>query len=162
MAKRSPAGTRALLALQREGIAHVVHAYEHDPAVVNFGMQAAQALGVTPSHVFKTLLADVDGTPVVAVVPVEGTLDLKSLACARGGKRARMLEPSAAERLTGYVVGGISPVGQRSPLPTVIDSSAMHCTSIYVSAGRRGLDVEIAPADLIRLTSAILAPIAAA
>lgn len=160
MAKRPPSGTPALVALQRAGIEHVVHAYDHDPTVTNFGLEAAQALGVDPSRVFKTLLADVDGRPVVAIVPVSGTLDLKALAAACGAKRARMLEPAVAERLTGYVVGGISPLGQRASLPTVIDGTALDFTTVYVSAGRRGLDVELETGDLIRLTAATLWSIA--
>lgn len=160
MARRTPSGTPALLTLQRAGVEHVVHAYDHDPAVANFGLEAAQELGVDPSRVFKTLLADVDGRPVVAIVPVSGTLDLKALAAACGAKRARMLEPAAAERLTGYVVGGISPLGQRTLSPTVVDATAGDHPTVYVSAGRRGLDVELSPADLVRLTSAQCAPIA--
>jgi len=161
MAKRTPSGTPALLALQREQVPHTVHAYDHDPAVANFGLEAAQELGVEPGRVFKTLLADVDGTPVVAIVPVSGSLDLKALAAARGAKRARMLDPSAAERLTGYVVGGISPLGQRTSSPTVIDTSALDFATVYVSAGRRGLDVELDPRDLASLTAALIEPIAA-
>ena len=161
MAKRTPSGTPALIALRRDQVPHSVHAYDHDPAVANFGLEAAQELGVEPARVFKTLLADVDGTPVVAIVPVSGSLDLKALASARGAKRARMLEPSVAERLTGYVVGGISPLGQRTSSATVIDSSALDFATVYVSAGRRGLDVELDPRDLMRLTAADLAPIAA-
>ena len=160
MAKRPPSGTPALVALQRAGIEHVVHAYDHDPTVTNFGLEAARELGVDPSRVFKTLLADVDGRPVVAIVPVSGTLDLKALAAACGAKRARMLEPAVAERLTGYVVGGISPLGQRASLPTVIDGTALDFTTVYVSAGRRGLDVELETGDLIRLTAATLWSIA--
>lgn len=160
MARRTPSGTPALLTLQRAGVEHVVHAYDHDPAVASFGLEAAQELGVDPSRVFKTLLADVDGRPVVAIVPVSGTLDLKALAAACGAKRARMLEPAAAERLTGYVVGGISPLGQRASLPTVIDGTALDFTTVYVSAGRRGLDVELSPMDLVRLTAARCAPLA--
>lgn len=159
MGKRSPAGTPALVALQREGVAHTVHSYDHDPAAESFGMEAAQALGLNPATVFKTLLADVDGAPVVAIVPVTGMLDLKALASARGAKRARMLDPSAAERLTGYVVGGISPLGQRTVLPTVLDQSAIGQPVVYVSGGRRGLDIGIAPQDLVQLTAAEVAPI---
>ncbi len=161
MARRTPSGTPALLTLQRAGVEHVVHAYDHDPAVANFGLEAAQELGVDPSRVFKTLLADVDGRPVVAIVPVSGTLDLKALAAACGAKRARMLEPAAAERLTGYVVGGISPLGQRTPSPTVVDATAGDHPTVYVSAGRRGLDVELSPVDLISLTSARVAAVSA-
>lgn len=159
MAKKPPAGTPALLALQRAGVAHTVGMYEHDPAASNFGLEAATALGLDPAVVFKTLLALVDGLPVVAIVPVSGKLDLKALAGVRGGKKARMLEAAAAERLTGYVVGGISPLGQRTPSPTVLDRSAMAWETVYVSGGRRGLDVGLAPADLVMLTGAEVADI---
>ena len=161
MARRAPAGTPALVALQRAGIAHTVHAYEHDPTRQNYGLEAAEALALPPASVFKTLLADVDGAPVVAIVPVTGMLDLKALASARGAKRARMLDPSDAERLTGYVVGGISPLGQRTALPTVIDSSAADHSVIYVSGGRRGLDIAVAPGDLVSLVGATYARVAA-
>ena len=161
MGKRSPAGTPALVALQRAGIAHTVHTYDHDPSRQDYGLEAAEALALPPASVFKTLLADVDGAPVVAIVPVTGMLDLKALASARGAKRARMLDPSDAERLTGYVVGGISPLGQRTTLPTVIDSSAADHSVIYVSGGRRGLDIAVAPGDLVSLVGATYAPVAA-
>ena len=161
MARRSPAGTPALVALQRAGIAHTVHTYDHDPTRQNYGLEAAEALALPPASVFKTLLADVDGAPVVAIVPVTGMLDLKALASARGAKRARMLDPSVAERLTGYVVGGISPLGQRTALPTVLDSSAADHPVIYVSGGRRGLDIAVAPGDLVSLVGATYAPVAA-
>ena len=118
------------------------------------------ALGLDPAQVFKTLLADVDGGLVVAVVPVDRSLDLKALAAAAGGKRAVMADPAAAERATGYVVGGISPLGQRRRLPTVVDASALEWATVLVSAGRRGLDVELAPADLVRLTNAVTAAVA--
>jgi Cys-tRNA(Pro)/Cys-tRNA(Cys) deacylase len=160
MARRAAAGTPALIALQRAGVEHSVHAYEHDPAAESYGLEAAQALGLDPATVFKTLLAEVDGAATVGIVPVTGQLDLKALAAARGGKRAQMMEVSAAERLTGYVAGGISPLGQRKALPTVIDASAQALPTIYVSGGRRGLDIGLAPADLVRLTGATYAPIA--
>lgn len=143
---------------------HTLRAYEHDPRLrergVSFGMEAAQALGLDPAQVFKTLLADVDGRLTVAVVPVDRSLDLKALATAVGGKRAVMAEPAVAERATGYVVGGISPLGQRRALPTVVDASALRWPAVLVSAGRRGLDVELAPDDLVRLTGASTAPVA--
>ena len=161
MSRRSPAGTPALVTLQRAGVEHTVHAYEHDPTVDSYGREAADALGLDPATVFKTLLAEVDGAPVVAVVPVTGQLDLKALAATRGGKRARMMEVSAAERLTGYVAGGISPLGQRTRLPTVLDSSAADHPVIYVSGGRRGLDIAVAPGDLVSLVGATYAPVAA-
>jgi Cys-tRNA(Pro)/Cys-tRNA(Cys) deacylase len=145
--------------LNRAGVAFRVHQYQHDPAAMSFGLEAAQALGVSAERVFKTLLADVDGTLVVAVVPVVGSLDLKALATARGGKRAGMAASAAAERATGYVIGGISPLGQRRKLPTVVDLSATGFDTVYVSAGRRGLDLELSPMDLIRVTGATTARI---
>lgn len=157
MAQRGAGGTPATMALARAGVAHVLRPYEHDPAAASYGMEAATVLGVDPARVFKTLLADVDGRLVVAVVPVAERLDLKALAAAVGGKRAAMADPSAAERATGYVVGGISPLGQKRRLPTVVDDSALAHPAVLVSGGRRGLDVELAPADLVRLTGATTA-----
>ncbi len=159
MARSTPSGTPALVALQRAGIEHEVHAYDHDPARADFGQEAVDALGLDADAVFKTLLADVDGSHVVAIVPVTGKLDLKALAASRGGKRARMMEVAAAERVTGYVAGGISPLGQRTTLPTVLDASAMGQPVVYVSGGRRGLDIGLAPEDLVRMTNAHVAPI---
>ena len=161
MARDKPGGTPALVILQRSGVDFSVHTYAHDPAAESFGMEAAEALDLDPPTVFKTLLAEVDGASTVAIVPVTGQLDLKGLAAARGGKRARMMDVTAAERMTGYVAGGISPLGQRKALPTVIDASAEGLATIYVSGGQRGLDIGIAPADLLRLTGATYAPIAA-
>jgi Cys-tRNA(Pro)/Cys-tRNA(Cys) deacylase len=152
-------GTPATVALTAAGTAYTLHSYAHDPAAPSYGEEAAEALGVTPDRVFKTLVADVDGTLTVAVVPVAGSLDLKALASAVGGKRATMADPSAAERTTGYVRGGISPLGQRKKLRTVLDDSALAHPTICISAGRRGLEVELAPADLTALTAAVLAPI---
>ncbi|GAA3640126.1 Cys-tRNA(Pro) deacylase [Streptomyces chitinivorans] len=137
-----------------------LHSYEHDPAAPSYGEEAAEALGLDPGQVFKTLVADVDGALTVAVVPVSGSLDLKALAAAAGGKRAAMADPAAAERATGYVRGGISPLGQRRALPTVVDASAEGHATVCVSAGRRGLEIELAPADLVKLTGAVTAPIA--
>jgi Cys-tRNA(Pro)/Cys-tRNA(Cys) deacylase len=136
-----------------------VHSYDHDPAAASYGLEAAELMGVPAERVFKTLLAEVDGRLTVAVVPVAGQLDLKALAAAAGGKRAAMADPAAAERTTGYVVGGISPLGQRKQLPTVVDASALDHPTVFVSAGRRGLEVELAPAELVRLTRARSAPI---
>lgn len=153
------AATPATTALNRAGVAFTVHRYQHDPGAMSYGLEAAHGLGVPPERVFKTLLADVDGTLVVAVVPVVGSLDLKALASVRGGKRAGMAASAAAERATGYVVGGISPLGQRRRLPTVVDQTATSFDTVYVSAGRRGLDLELAPMDLIRLTGATTARI---
>lgn len=152
-------GTPATVALTSAGTAFTVHAYDHDPASPSYGEEAAVALGVSPDRVFKTLVADVDGELTVAIVPVAGQLDLKALAAAVGAKRATMADPVAAERTTGYVRGGISPLGQRKRLRTVLDASASGHTTICVSAGRRGLEVELAPADLAALTGAVLAPI---
>lgn len=136
-----------------------VHSYDHDPAAASYGLEAAELMGVPAERVFKTLLAEVDGRLTVAVVPVAGQLDLKALAAAAGGKRAAMADPAAAERTTGYVVGGISPLGQRKQLPTVVDASALDHPTVFVSAGRRGLEVELDPAELVRLTRARSAPI---
>src|SRR5204862_3021204 len=126
----------------------------------SYGPQAAEILGLDPATVFKTLVAEVDGTLTVGVVPVSAMLDLKALAAAVGGKRARMADVAAAERATGYVAGGISPLGQKKRLPTVLDASATALDTLYCSAGRRGLEVELAPADLTRLLNASVAPIA--
>jgi Cys-tRNA(Pro)/Cys-tRNA(Cys) deacylase len=167
MAKKSKkqqqsGGTPATVALTAAEVPYTVHAYDHDPSHPSYGEEAAEAMGVSPDRVFKTLVADVDGSLTVAVVPVAGSLDLKALATAAGGKRAAMADPTLAERTTGYVRGGISPLGQRKRLPTVLDASASAHDTICVSAGRRGLEVELAPADLAHLTNAVLAPIARA
>jgi Cys-tRNA(Pro)/Cys-tRNA(Cys) deacylase len=150
------------VALERAGIPFTVHEYAHDPRHESYGLEASYALGVAADRVFKTLIADVDGALVTAVVPVAGTLDLKALAAAAAGKRAAMAEVTAAERATGYVAGGISPVGQRRRLRVVIDSSAMAFGTVFCSGGRRGLEIELAPADLVRATNASVASIAAA
>jgi Cys-tRNA(Pro)/Cys-tRNA(Cys) deacylase len=152
-------GTTATAALERAGIGFTVHEYAHDPRHESYGREAAEALGVAPERVFKTLIAEVDGNLVTGVVPVEGQLDLKALAAAAGGKKAAMAQVTAAERATGYVAGGISPVGQRRRLPVVLDASAMSFPTIFCSAGRRGLEIEIAPPDLVRATSATVAAI---
>ncbi|MGQ4516005.1 Cys-tRNA(Pro) deacylase [Streptomyces sp. DW26H14] len=158
--KKSGGGTPATTALASAGVPYTLHTYEHDPAAPSYGEEAAEALGVPPERVFKTLVADVDGELTVAVVPVTGQLDLKALASAVGGKRGAMADPAAAERTTGYVRGGISPLGQRRALRTVLDASATAHATVYVSAGRRGLEVELAPAALAELTSAAVAPVA--
>ncbi|MEV1021495.1 Cys-tRNA(Pro) deacylase [Streptomyces sp. NPDC050264] len=157
--QQQSAGTPATVALTAAGTNFTVHSYDHDPAHPSYGEEAAEAMGVSPDRVFKTLVADVDGKLTVAVVPVAGQLDLKALAAAVGGKRAAMADPALAERTTGYVRGGISPLGQRKKLPTVVDSSAGQHPTICVSAGRRGLEVELAPGDLAALTDAVLAPV---
>lgn len=157
--KPGAGSTPATVALSAAGTAYTLHAYDHDPASPSYGEEAARALGVSPDRVFKTLVADVDGELTVAVVPVAGSLDLKALASAVGGKRAAMADPAAAERTTGYVRGGISPLGQRKRLRTVLDASAEGHATVCVSAGRRGLEVELSPGDLAALTGAVLAPI---
>ncbi|WP_438855682.1 Cys-tRNA(Pro) deacylase [Agromyces sp. M3QZ16-3] len=164
MAKRADAsaGTPATLALTRAGIRYTAHPYEHDPRAGAYGLEAAQKLGIEPERVFKTLLANVDGALAVGIVPVADQLDLKALATALGGKRAEMADPSLAERKTGYVVGGISPIGQKVSLPTVLDETAILFETILVSGGRRGLDLELAPQDLLAVTSGRCAPIARA
>ncbi len=139
---------------------HTVHAYEVAADAPSYGEGATAALGIEPERMLKTLLASVDGQLVCGVVPVSGSLDLKALASAVGGKRGVMAEPAAAERSTGYVVGGISPLGQRTRLPTVVDETVELFDTVYVSAGRRGLSVELAPGDLVRLTDAVVADIA--
>jgi Cys-tRNA(Pro)/Cys-tRNA(Cys) deacylase len=146
--------------LTREKVTHRVHTYAHRGGQA-YGPEAAQALGLEPGRVFKTLVAEVDGALTVGVVPVSATLDLKALAAAVGGKRAKMADVAAAERVTGYVAGGISPLGQRKRLPTVVDASAQELPTLFCSGGRRGLEIELAPADLARLTGATFAPIAA-
>ncbi|RYB96449.1 Cys-tRNA(Pro) deacylase [Nocardioides glacieisoli] len=161
MAKKTRAagGTPATVALTAAGIAFEVRSYEHDPRAASYGTEAAEALGVDPARVFKTLLASLDGTLVVGIVPVTGQLDLKALARALGGSKAAMAEVAAAERATGYVAGGISPVGQKRSHPTVLDASALEHATILVSGGRRGFDLELAPADLVAATGAVTATI---
>jgi Cys-tRNA(Pro)/Cys-tRNA(Cys) deacylase len=159
--KRQSAGaTPATVALTRAGVAFTTHPYEHDPAAPSYGLEAAEALGLDPERVLKTLFVEVDGRLVVGIVPVSRQLDLKAVAAAAGGKRATMADPAAAERATGYVVGGISPLGQKRAHPTVLDESALAYDIVYVSAGRRGLDLGLAPQELVRLTDARVAPIA--
>ena len=159
MAKRSPGGTPATVALTKAGIDFTLHSYEHHDDATGFGDEAAEALGVPKTRIFKTLVADVGGELVVAVVPVAQRLDLKALASAVGTKKAAMADPAAAARSSGYVVGGISAIGQRTPLRTVIDQSATDFETIMVSAGKRGLQVELKPADLARVTGGKFAPI---
>lgn len=155
------AATPAVAALVAANVAHTLHAYEHDPASdLSYGLEAATALGVDPARVFKTLCAYVDGRLCVGIVPVSSMLDLKALAQVLGGKRAEMAPPADAERSSGYVVGGISPIGQRKQLPTALDASAELFDTVYVSAGRRGLDLGLAPADLVTVTGAAVGRIA--
>ena len=153
-------GTRATQQLAKLGISHTVHRYDHDPRHSSYGQEASDALGVPPDRVFKTLIADVDGELTVAVVPVGGSLDLKALATAVGGKKAAMAEAAQAEKASGYVTGGIAPVGLRRPLPVVVDETALRHATVFCSAGQRGLEIELAPADLVTATGARTAPIA--
>ena len=163
MGKRTKGGaTPATKALTAAGTDFTEHPYEHDPRAESYGLEAAEVLGVEPARVFKTLLAQTDHGLAVGVVPVTGQLDLKALAAAVGAKKASMADPALAEKTTGYVVGGISPIGQKRSLRTVVDDSALEHGSILVSGGRRGLDLELAPADLIAATEATTAPIARA
>jgi len=146
--------------LTKRKVAHTLHTYEHDPREASYGAEAAAALGVAEERVFKTLVAEVDGKLTVGVVPVTGQLNLKALAAAVGGKKARMADAGAAQRATGYVVGGISPLGQRTRLPVVVDVSVRRFDTVFCSGGRRGLEIELAPDDLVALTAATVAPIA--
>ena len=158
MAGRS---TPATMAVSASGVAHQIHEYTHDTGTASYGSEAALALGVATERVFKTLIVDVDGKPHVAVAPVANKVSLKLLAAAVDGKYAAMVEPAIAQRITGYVVGGISPFGQRQRLPTVIDETAILFDTIYVSAGRRGLEISLGATDLANITNGIFAPIAA-
>jgi Cys-tRNA(Pro)/Cys-tRNA(Cys) deacylase len=157
--KNASQGTPATAVLAAAGVPYVLHPYDHDPSTASYGAEAAQVLGIDPSKVFKTLMVEVEGKLAVGIVPVSGTLDLKAFAAALGAKKAAMADPAAAQRRTGYVLGGISPLGQRLPSPTVLDHSALALETILVSGGKRGLDIELAPADLIRLTEATTASI---
>jgi Cys-tRNA(Pro)/Cys-tRNA(Cys) deacylase len=159
---RKEVGTPATVALTRAAVAFTAHTYDHDPRRTSFGLEAADALGLDPDDVFKTLLAEVDGRPVVAIVAVSGSLDLKALAAAHGGRRAEMADAATAERLTGYVLGGISPIGQKRALPTLLDVAARGRMVVYVSGGRRGFDIGLAPDDLIAVTAGRYAAIARA
>lgn len=157
--KNTSQGTPATAVLAAAGVSFNLHPYSHDPAAGSYGMEAAEVLGIDPARVFKTLMVEVDGKLAVGVVPVSGNLDLKAIAAALGSKKAAMADPAAAERRTGYVLGGISPLGQRQPSPTVVDESALALDTILVSGGRRGLDIELDPRDLVRLTKAVTASI---
>ena len=153
--------TPAILLARKSGVPHEVLSYEPDPRADSYGLEAATLLGLDPESVFKTLVADVDGVGLAcAVVPVTATLDLKALADAVGGRRARMADPQAAERATGYVVGGISPLAQKKRLPLVLDDSAQRVPRIHVSAGRRGLEIALAAGDLLSMTGGVTAAIA--
>src|SRR5205823_11673957 len=150
-------GTPATALVAKAKVEHRIHEYHHDPAAPSYGLEAAEQLGVDPGTVFKTLVADVDGRLAVAVVPVAARLDLKALAAAAGGRRAVMAEAANAERATGYVAGGISPLGHRKRLPVFLDESMRARPTVMVSAGRRGLELELSPADLARLAGGTFA-----
>ncbi len=155
--------TPAVEAAKKAKIAFTLHQYRHDPSAKSFGEEAVQALGLNPERVFKTLIASAEGDRtqlVVAVIPVAKHLDLKALASVVGAKRMAMANEADAERTTGYVVGGISPLGQRKQLPLILDESALRFETIYVSAGKRGLEIELAPHDLVRLSAGKPAPVA--
>jgi len=152
--------TPAVEAAKAAGVPYEVVQYEHDPKAESYGLEAAELLGIAPERVFKTLVAKVDGRLAVGIVPVAARLDLKALATALGGRKAEMADPAEAQRATGYVVGGISPLGQKRRLATALDDSAMAQETVYVSGGRRGLEIVLAPADLVRLTGAKVAPLA--
>lgn len=162
MARRNSgsAPTPAFEALARAGVEVTAHTYVHDPRADSFGTEAADLLGVDPTRVLKTLLVDLDGVLGVAVVPVSASLDLKAVAAALRGKRARLADPHDAERATGYVLGGISPFGQKQRHRTVVDASAAGHLTVFVSGGRRGLEIELAPQDLVSATGAVVASIA--
>jgi Cys-tRNA(Pro)/Cys-tRNA(Cys) deacylase len=157
--------TPAVTLAEKAGIRFALHRYEHDPNAPSYGAEAAEKLNLPPERVFKTLIASTTmagrETLAVAVVPVGGQLDLKRLAAALGGKKAAMADVAEAQRITGYLVGGISPLGQKRRLPTVLDQSIGRLETVFVSAGRRGLEIELAPGDLQQLTGATVAAIAA-
>ena len=153
------AGTPATDALRAAGVAFALRAYEHDPRATSYGLEAAEALGVDPDRVFKTLMVEADGGLAVVVVPVSCTVDLKAAASALGAKRAQMADPAAAQRATGYVLGGISPLGQKRRHRTLIDETVELWDTVLVSGGRRGLDLELSPQDLIGLTEGVLAAV---
>lgn len=155
-------GTPATAAAQRAKVVHTLHEYTHDPANRSYGLEAVEALGLDPARTFKTLIAvpSGGGKPVCAVVPVSAQLDLKALAAAAGAKQMTMAEPALAERTTGFLVGGISPLGQKQRLALFVDASAQELPTMFVSAGRRGLEIELSPGDLAALTGGTFAAIA--
>ena len=162
----SAQGTRAIDAARRAGVSHTVHEYAHDARASlreggrGYALEAVEALGIDAARVFKTIVVSVDGRLGIAIVPADAEVDLKAVADALGGRRAAIAAPAEAEKATGYVLGGISPLGTRRPLPTVLDASAEGFATIHVSAGRRGLEIELAPADLVALTKGSMAPVA--
>lgn len=152
--------TPGIHVISKAGISHNIHEYEHDPASAGYGNEAAEKMGVDPARVFKTLIVTVDGKMLaVGVIPVTGMLSMKLIARAAGGKKASMADPQEVQRRTGYVLGGVSPLGQKNRLKTLIDASAKAFDTIYISAGRRGLEIELSPEDLARLTSGQLVPL---
>lgn len=153
--------TRATQALAKAGVAFTVHAYDYDPTADRVGLQAAEALGEDPSRVLKTLMAEVDGKPVCVIVPSDREVSMKKLASAFKGKSANMMKPADAERLTGFVVGGISPFGQRKPVPTAIEAAALAHEAVYMNGGQRGLQLRLAPRDVVAALKAIAAPVVA-
>ena len=153
--------TRATRALEAAGVAFSVHAYAFDPDADHIGLQAAQALGVAPERVLKTLMATLDGRPVCAIAPSDHEISLKRLAAALGGKSAAMMAPAEAERITGYVIGGISPFGQKRRLPVVIEQTALAHDNVFLNAGQRGLQLLISPQDAARVLAAVPAPLIA-
>jgi Cys-tRNA(Pro)/Cys-tRNA(Cys) deacylase len=148
--------TRATQALEKLGVKFTLHAYDYDPNAESIGLQAAAALGVEPARMLKTLMAEVDGKPVCAVVPSDREVSMKKLASAFGGKTAKMMRAPDAERLTGYRVGGISPFGQKKRVPTAIEETALGQATVFVNGGQRGLQIELAPADAVQATNAIV------
>lgn len=158
-ASSKPGGTPALALLAASGVTYWVHSFEHDPRQTDYGREAAAALLVEPGTVFKTLVWEVDGSPCVAIAPATSSVASKKLAKVLGGRRAEMAAPDRAERLTGSVVGAISPIALKTAMPVVLDDSALTCERMFVSAGRRGLEIEIAPSDLAQVTSARVAAI---
>jgi len=153
--------TRATQALSKAGVSFTVHTYDYDPGAERVGLQAAEALGEAPSRVLKTLMAEVDGKPVCVIVPSDEEVSMKKLASAFGGKSASMMKPADAERLTGFVVGGISPFGQKKQVPTAIEEAALAHDAVYMNGGQRGLQVRLAPRDAAAALKAIVAPVVA-
>ena len=153
--------TRATQALARAGVSFTIHTYDYDPTADRVGIQAAEALGEDPARVLKTLMAEVDGKPVCVIVPSDREVSMKKLASAFRGKSANMMKPADAERLTGYVVGGISPFGQKKPVPTAIEEAALAHDAVYMNGGQRGLQVRLSPRDVVAALKAIAAPVIA-
>jgi Cys-tRNA(Pro)/Cys-tRNA(Cys) deacylase len=153
--------TRATQALTTLGVKFVLHSYDYDPDADRIGLQAAEALGVAPRRVLKTLMAEVDGKPVCVVVPSDREISMKKLAAAFAGKAAGMMRPADAERLTGYHVGGISPFGQKKRVPAAIEAAALEETSVYLNGGQRGLQVELDPKQAVTALGAIVAALTA-